>query len=229
MGTLAEVGDIDFSAWGKRIPKNCLIDRDSTIVSICKGKSVLHIGAADSPFHEDKAKQGILLHQKVEHVASELIGVDVDQEAIEDLKKWGVKNIILGDIQSKELLSGKIFDVVLCCDVIEHVDGPRQLLDAAARFLGEHSSLIITTINATAAKPVLRAIFGYEAVHPDHICYFSFGTLFQLIHRCKLKPEYFGTFNYPTVRQSTGALMKVVSHYMPGLGDGIMAVAKRTV
>ena len=180
MSTLAKVGNIDFGTWGKRIPKNCLIDRDSTIVSICKGKSVLHIGAADSPFHEDKAKQGILLHQKVEHVASELIGVDIDQEAIESLKKWGVENIILGDIRSRDLLSGRIFDVVLCCDVIEHVDGPRQLLDAAARYLGEHSYLIITTINATAVKPALRAAFGYEAVHPDHICYFSFGTLYSV-------------------------------------------------
>lgn len=227
INSLANIRDIDFSVWGKNIPKNCLVNRDIIITSMCTGKSVLHVGAADSPFHEDKAKNGMLLHQKIERVASELIGIDIDQNAIESLKKWGIKNIIIGDIKSKDLLHGKTFDVVLCCDVIEHVDEPGQLLGAAKRYLADHSRLVVTTINATAAKPALRAMFGREAVHPDHICYFSFGTLCRLMQRWNLKPEYFGTFNYPTVHRLTGILMKLISQCAPGLGDGIIVVGRK--
>ena len=225
--TLATIKDFPAKAWSKRIPGRCLVDRDNTIVELCRKRRVLHLGAADSPMHVDKAAQNELLHQKVRAVASMILGVDRDAEAVEFLRETHqIDDILIADATQIGTLSKDEYDVVLCCDIIEHVINTQALLDSCKMWMTEDTTLVITTINATALKPALRAVFGREAVHHDHMAYFSYATLCQLLITNGLSPMEFGTFSYPTktllARVAFGSLARV----SPGSADGILITAR---
>jgi 2-polyprenyl-3-methyl-5-hydroxy-6-metoxy-1,4-benzoquinol methylase len=225
MNGLVPITGFKVGEWEKKIPRDCLLDRDTALVDICIGKSVLHIGAADSPFHMEKGRRGELLHQKIMQVASSVIGIDVDEEAVRQLHEINIDNIIVADINENTTLEGKVFDVVLCCDIIEHVLNPGEILEACRRFLRQDSKLVISTINATALKPALRALKGREAVHDDHICYFSYSTLCQMLVKNMYRPTDFGTFHYPTVLPAVSTIWRWLGNFAPGTADGIIVLA----
>jgi 2-polyprenyl-3-methyl-5-hydroxy-6-metoxy-1,4-benzoquinol methylase len=224
---LAEIAQFAASDWTKRIPSACFIDRDDEIIKQCRGKSVLHVGAADAPFGIDKGRVGALLHQKIQKVVQRLVGVDVDSKAIEALRAFGIDNIVCADVCASDPFPGDVFDVILCCDVIEHVLSPGVLLAACRRYMGEDTKLVVTTINATALKPALRAFAGRESVHTDHVAYYSFATLGKLLTVAELRPVEFGVFAYPTVNPIAGWLTARVMRIVPGSADGIMMNARR--
>lgn len=227
MQKLAEISGCHFDDWTKRIPSGCLVNRDEAILAACRGKSVLHVGACDAPFEVEKGKAGKLLHQKVRAVAERIVGVDIDGPAISALRELGVDDILQANIISDDtVLAGQTFDVVLCCDVIEHVGAAGPLLQACRRFMHSQSLLIVTTINATAIKPALRAVFGREAVHADHVAYYSYGTLGKLLQTEGLHAVEFGVFSYPTVNPVVGWLSRGLMNAAPGSADGIMFCAR---
>jgi SAM-dependent methyltransferase len=219
-------------AWGKRVPKGCWVggwtDRDATVVDLCRDKRVAHLGAADAPFHLDKARAGDLLHTKVRAVAAGLLGFEFCREAVEELRaEFGIDDIIvtdathpLGDVEPHS------FDVVLCCDVIEHVSNVGGLLDTCRDLLRPNGLLVVTTINATALKPAVRAVFGREDVHFEHTAYFSYSTLCQVLVMNRFIPERFGTFSYPTFSRAVGLFFRTVARLAPGTADGVLVTAR---
>jgi len=202
-----------------------LVERDAAIIDLCRGKRVLHLGA-DAPFHASKAAAGELLHTKVAAVARELIGLDSDTQAVRELQwEYGVSDIVPGDAADPPIGAlERDYDVVLACDIIEHVPDAGRLL-RSCRAVGRGANLVVTTINATGAKPALRALFRREAVHPDHVAYYSYSTLCQLLQRVGYKPTLFGAFLYPSVRRSVGVAFSRVARFSPGIADGIVIVA----
>jgi SAM-dependent methyltransferase len=206
----------------------CWVGRDATVVDLCRGKRVAHLGAADAPFHLDRARTGELLHLKVKPAARELIGFDFCREAVEELRaQFGIDDIIVTD--ATRPLGGvepHSFDVVLCCDVIEHVSNLGGLLDTCRTLLRPAGLLVVTTINATAAKPAVRAVFGREDVHFEHTAYFSYGTLCQALVMNGFIPESFGTFSYPTFSRAVGLFFRTLARFAPGTADGILVTAR---
>jgi hypothetical protein len=225
MQKLSEIDDFRLDDWTKTVPGRCFVDRDDAIVETCRGRSVLHVGACDAPFDIHKGQAGQLLHQKVQRVASRLVGVDVDRDAIAALKSIGIDNILEADICTDHILQGEVFDVVLCCDVIEHVTAAGPLLAGCRRYMGRDSVLVVTTINATAIKPALRGLRGKESVHDDHVAYYSYATLGKLLTIERLKPVRFGVFAYPTVNPLVGLISKRIMMAAPAAADGILFYA----
>lgn len=227
--SLGRIDDYPRQTWQKKIPAGCLIDKDETVLAFCQRMSVLHLGAADAPFHAEKAGSGKLLHTKLQTVASDIDGVDLNAEAVAWLKSHnGIHDIIVGDATRPDLqLPRARYDVVVCCDIIEHTTNVGLLLDACVRYLAEQGLVIITTINATALRPALRALLHKEAVHPDHVAYFSLSTLCEACLRHGLTPTRVGYFRYPTVRRSVGVILDQIYERAPGTADGILVVAQR--
>ena len=224
---LALINEFPSGAWEKLIPAECLVDREGILLSLCAGKRVLHLGAADSPFHKEKAPQGMLLHQRIDGVAAENTGIDLDAEAVDWLRdNHGIRNIITADASGIfPDIAAKEFDIVLCCDIIEHVSNIGGLLETCKVSMNASTELVITTINATSLKPAMRAMFGREAVHHEHICYFSFGTLCQLLIGHGLIPKRFGAFCYPAVTGFAKVTFELLAKRFPGTADGIIVVA----
>lgn len=228
MQKIAQIGTFPVDDWAKTLPRNCLVDRDQVITEECRGKCVLHVGACDAPFELNKGTAGKLLHQKVRAVANRIIGLDIDGPAIAALRGLGVDDIMQADItQDDTVLAGETFDVILCCDVIEHVPAPGPLLRACRRYMRPDSKLIVTTVNATALKPALRALMGRETVHNDHVAYYSYATLGKLLVMEKLHPIEFGVFAYPTFNPIVGWVTQSLMKTAPGAADGIIVGAQR--
>ena len=159
--------------------------RDEFILDYCKGKSVLHIGATDSPYHREKAEKGELLHQKLQKVCKQLIGLDIDKKAIKILKdEFNIKDIYFGDIikGKYELNLNKYkFDYILFADVIEHLDNPGTALVNLKKFMNNKTRMIITTPNVFQHCNFMTYFTGVENVHPDHTFWPSYKTMCKLI------------------------------------------------
>ncbi len=160
-------------------------DRDSYLMDIVSGKKVVHIGCADSPFTEEKLISGDLLHEKIYGKASRIIGVDVDVHSINYLRSkrpnW---ELVCADIQTdslKDVLEG--FDIVLFPEVIEHLSNPGLFLDGLKKSMDRESLLVITTPNAFSWRSSLRAFYGVEVLHQDHVLSFTPSTIKQLLFR----------------------------------------------
>jgi 2-polyprenyl-3-methyl-5-hydroxy-6-metoxy-1,4-benzoquinol methylase len=216
-----------FQMWSKALPRRNFVDRDEFLLSRAAGKSVLHLGAADAPFHKEKAEAGALLHQKLARVAGHLQGIDADEDAVNYLRNHhGIHNIAAADVcAAPSAFALGSFDVILCCDIVEHVCEPAALLRACAQWMHRDSRLIVTTVNALSAKAALRAAIGREAVHPDHVSYFSYATLAQLLIRNGFRPLEYATFAYPTVTRRAGVLFGLLHRIRPSTADGIIIVA----
>jgi SAM-dependent methyltransferase len=222
------VDTTDFTQWEKRIPRKPLIDRDAYIMAACAGRDVIHLGACDYPMTRDKAKKGELLHQKLQGKGRSLVGYDNDSASIKLLRdEFGLSDIVDRDLSLPFDESVTRGDLVVCADVIEHVNNVGNLLEACNRLLRPGGSLVLTTINAPSFKQALRALLGREPVHPDHIAYFSYATLGTLLGRFGFKLDDCRYFAYPTVTASARLFFNAVYGLAPASADGIVVAAQK--
>jgi len=157
-------------------------DRIEFILQACTGKSVLHLGCADWPFTENRAKKDTFLHRMITKVSSNTVGVDINGRAIEIMKSYGIDNVIAIDAETSLNKSvGGTYDVIVAGEILEHVLNPGLLLESIKKVMRRDSILILTTPNFCPIKRIPRLLFRIEEVHPDHLYYFSYSTLSKLL------------------------------------------------
>jgi 2-polyprenyl-3-methyl-5-hydroxy-6-metoxy-1,4-benzoquinol methylase len=210
-----------------KLPKSA-VHREEFLLSLCRGKRVLHLGCTDTPFTDESIAAGRWLHATLSGSASECVGVDIDANTIRRLRdQYGVCNIVHGDAENLEQLDRGRFDVVVAGEVIEHLGNPARFLTSARAVLKPNGVVAITTTNAFCLRRMLRVSLGSESVHPDHHYYFSHSTLrrlavscgyycveqhnYRILHKSPLFP-YFVEFLAMTVNAN--------------LGEGIVLVCK---
>ena len=151
----------------------------------CEGKKVLHFGAVDYPYHNERMEKGTLLHYKLSKVCKLLIGVDNNAKGIADLKRWDINNIYYGDIVKDKfvpkVLNNVPYDVVLLPDIIEHLINPGVALENIKKFCDEKTIVIITVPNAWSIFNLKNHFRKVEVVHPDHYFWTSLLTTTKLI------------------------------------------------
>lgn len=144
-----------------------ITDPFAMIESLAKDKSVLNVGATGGvtgylPDHRD-----IWLHDRLQRVACNLVGVDIDEAAIRYAASHGV-TILNENCETMQL--GQKFDVIVMSDVIEHLNAPVIAIENLLRHLSSGGVLIVTTPNATAGNIVLRSLFRKSFnVLADHV------------------------------------------------------------
>jgi SAM-dependent methyltransferase len=217
-----------------------LLQRSSFFLDQCRGKKVLHLGCTNYPYTEESISNNMLLHFELEKVASEIYGLDFDQEGIDILIKHGSKNIFRADLEKlNEVELDGIFDVIVAGDMIEHLNNPGLFLNGVQRFMSPDTLLILTTINAYCAMRFfwygLRGKRGLaEPVHPDHVSYYSYSTLKLLIERHDLELQSFhfydiGREHRPHNRWFLNALNDICVRLRPQWADGVIAVCRLSV
>ncbi|OGV96713.1 hypothetical protein A2W24_04450 [Microgenomates group bacterium RBG_16_45_19] len=158
--------------------------RYQIIRDYCRGKTVLDLGCVE---HSAEAEQNFLdwIHRGIKEVAKEVVGLDNAPEEVSQLNRKGY-NILLGDVENFDLQ--RRFEVVVCGELIEHVNNPGLLLQNAKKHLVEDGLLIITTPNCESAMwvPYIFAK-GNIPCNPTHICWYSRQTLLELCHRYDLE------------------------------------------
>lgn len=154
--------------------------RDNYLVNICRGKKVLHIGACDAPYTLQKFKNNLLLHTKLSKVSREILGIDIDKDAIEFLSQEGYDNIVyynmdnLGDLEFKP-------EVIVFGETIEHLTNLGCALENIKKITNDECELLISTPNAFYIMNFFNSIRKKEEAHEDHKVLFSYQTLKQLL------------------------------------------------
>jgi 2-polyprenyl-3-methyl-5-hydroxy-6-metoxy-1,4-benzoquinol methylase len=211
------------------IRKTRVVSRVPNLLQLCNGKKVLHIGCADMPYTLDRGED--LLHKRLAKVvgSDDLWGVDYSAEGIEALRAMGFNNLIHGDIQALgSQLKEMRFDVILFCEVIEHLDSPGEAVESCVSIMAGNTELIITTPNATSVRGFVNSFFRIEKVHPDHNYYFSFRTIKHLLEKHGLvcnEVYYYQEVEGTGVSWVFDQILSLGSRLTPPWADGVIARA----
>lgn len=171
--------------WLNKFKKAQKLDKFSTIVDLCSGKTVLDVGCVgqDKGFDHDA-----WLHGRIQKVASSLIGADINQEGIDAMNKKGFE--VYQPDKLEEL--GKRFDLIVMGDVIEHVNDPGTFLTFYAQFLNEGGKMIICTPNAFGVRYFIQVlIYGKPGTNEEHTLAFDPYVMLELFERIDIKPVEF--------------------------------------
>ena len=213
-----------------------LVHRTDYIKQICEEKKVLHLGCTNFPYTQEVIDSGAHLHLQLEEYAAELYGLDFDQEGIDILKKNGVGKLYQGDLENLQAVKlDETFDVIVAGEMIEHLNNPGLFLNGIKRFMTPETDLVITTINAYSglrfAYYFLRGKGGTrEAVHPDHVAYYSYSTLNLLLKRHGLEVREFLFYDLGIEHRNGQWYYNLINDlsvkFTPQLADGIIAVCR---
>jgi 2-polyprenyl-3-methyl-5-hydroxy-6-metoxy-1,4-benzoquinol methylase len=163
----------------KNLKPKLVTSKFKLIQKFVKNKTTLDFGCVAHT--SEREKQDQWLHKNIQNVAKEVLGIDYDKEEILKLKKIGY-NVEYGDVENLNI--GQKFDVLVAGDIIEHLNNPGNFLSSSIKHMNRNSQLIISTSNATGLIYVIEAmLLGYEINNPDHVSYYTFRTLDQLMKR----------------------------------------------
>jgi 2-polyprenyl-3-methyl-5-hydroxy-6-metoxy-1,4-benzoquinol methylase len=196
------------------------VDRFAFVTEICRGRSVLDLGALDETAYALKRGRGTWLHEAIAAVAEQVIGVDSSAYVPEEGLRTGPNSEIQrGDITDLGVFvatRGFTPDVVVAGEVIEHLPNPLRFLHALGSVEQlRGSTLVITTPNATAVHNVAVGMLSRESTHHDHLCIFSYKTLNTLFKRSGLATweiiPYYARFTEMRYRHRGTALALVIA------------------
>jgi 2-polyprenyl-3-methyl-5-hydroxy-6-metoxy-1,4-benzoquinol methylase len=86
--------------------------------------------------------------------ASEVVGVDIDPGVVEAARQRGGVDVSFEVADARELpFANEAFDMVVCFEVIEHVEDPESILDELRRVLGADGLLAVSSPNRDVYPP----------------------------------------------------------------------------
>jgi 2-polyprenyl-3-methyl-5-hydroxy-6-metoxy-1,4-benzoquinol methylase len=100
---------------------------------------------------------------------NEVIGVDVDREALAEAAKLGIETQ-WADVDEPLPFDDASFDVVVAAEVLEHLSEPRWLVREVARVLRPNGTFVGSVPNAFRLKNRLRYLGGHPPEpEPTHV------------------------------------------------------------
>src|ERR1035437_9826020 len=106
--------------------KHQMITRESAITEIIRNTDVIHIGCSDHvQIINDKIKNNIWLHKLITENSKRCIGIDIDKESIEFIRKeLGYQNVFYGNILTDEFknITESKWDYAVFGEIREHLD-----------------------------------------------------------------------------------------------------------
>lgn len=149
--------------------------RFAALSKLCAGKKVLHIGCTDFPITNIQEN----LHIKLEPICAQLDGFDINTEAFDEMHLHLQGRLFYDWSQITEE-----YDLVLVPEVLEHVSSVSDFLRALDTL--RTSQYVLTVPDAYSCfKNHFDYLEGefYEAVHPDHNCWYSPYTFVNTIKK----------------------------------------------
>lgn len=164
------------------------IDREATILELAAGKRVLHLGCVGHDFAEEREpvrRYVRSMHAKIEGVATEVVGIDTNAEAIAEYEQAGVAaRMVVGNVEQLETLNlGGPFDVIVSGNVIEHLSNPGGMLDGMRALSHAGTTVLVTTPHALGLSQYVRYLLGRFHEADDHVMTFNGPSLANLVGR----------------------------------------------
>ena len=164
----------------------------NTLLDLCKNRRVAHFGFVDYPFTRKSMFTADFLHNRLKEVAASVIGIDYSAEAVDFYRnETGDADVYKGDIYYLERLRSKLSDreIFLLGEIMEHLDNPGLALISVRNAMPDDALLVITVPNAFNLHAFSAALGNVELVHPDHVAWYSPGTLAALIGKNGFRTE----------------------------------------
>ena len=188
------------------LPAAPLVERIDHLTGLARGRSVIHIGFVDQGCRTMQDDAGAWLHGHLAGVATDLVGIDLDEAGVADAVAAGLRAHVADcrDPDALAALGVAPADLVIAGEVIEHLDDPGAFLDGVRSLVAPGGRLVITTPNAYGLLNVIASVGRREINHPDHVVMFTWRTLTNLASRHGWAVE--ATHVYvPTLKAGAGA------------------------
>jgi len=176
-------------------------NRENYILKLIKNKNIIDIGCVGVGSWKRRIKNGTWLHKNIADIADRAYGFDLDTKCIEELKSYYPNNIHHLDICDKNALAeiNKVIennlsiDYVICGEILEHLHDISLFFNNMKLISKEYDSKIVVTVpNVFSLVYGLKNLFLYtfckiEYVHWDHVYWFSYKTISNLIKKHDFK------------------------------------------
>jgi len=174
--------------------KHQMITRESAITEIIRNTDVIHIGCSDHiQIINDKIKNNIWLHKLISENSKRCIGIDIDRESIEFIKKeLGYQNVFYGNILTDEFknITESKWDYAVFGEIVEHLDDPVHFLKVFKTKYGENVSRFIITVPTVYNKRQLTNMLNYrEVINSDHRFWFTPYTISKVLVSAGYNPD----------------------------------------
>jgi len=183
------------------------IYRKDEIIKMCHNKTVLHLGFIQhSHLYKELIQSGEWLHDKIYKVSRKLVGFDYLKEDVEIIKKEYDYECYYADVTKLEDVDyNEKFDIIVCGELIEHLDNPGLMLNGIKKFMHQDTLLIITTPNPWSKKRlslIKKGKYESEWLNKEHTCWFSYQTLKQLLERYNYVEVKYEYYHYETINDT---------------------------
>lgn len=206
-------------------------ERMEFVEEIVRGKTVLHIGCLDHvQLIESRIESGCYFHQRLTNIASECLGIDINQEGIKLIQeKFHFYNMHFGDIVCAHKIpeiASKHWDYVVFGEVLEHIDNPVYFLKQfIANYKDNFDEIVITVPNAFKFVNIRRIFKNFEIINSDHRYWFTPYTIWKVVNQAGL---FVDTIQMCTNGRLNNNLRKLVKDLIlaqyPLLADNIVVV-----
>lgn len=174
--------------------KHKIISREAAITEIIRDMNVIHIGCSDHiQIINDKIRNNTWLHKLISDNSKKCIGIDIDKESIEFIKKeLGYQNVYHGNILTDEFKSIKEsrWDYAVFGEIVEHLDDPVNFLKVFKTKYGENVSKFIITVPSIYNKRQFTNMMNYrEVINSDHRFWFTPYTISKVLVSAGYNPE----------------------------------------
>lgn len=172
-------------------------DRVAVILDAARGRRVLDIGCVShdpSALHDPR-----WLHRQISEVADLCVGLDHEGEGVARMVQAGF-HAVAGDLDEVEKVVREYgtFEVVVAGELIEHLDCPRALFDAAGVALEPAGRMVITTPNPYAPWRVRLGQRCQSHENVDHVTYMFPSGIVELCERTGFRLVSVGTTHWPS-------------------------------
>lgn len=162
--------------------------RQDEIVRLCKGKTVLHLGFILHDQWRERWAEGNWLHARLMATATRVVGLDYLESEVKGIRETFRGECYVGDVMRlDDAPLNETFDIILCGELIEHLESAKDLLDGLKRFCHRDTQVIITTPNPWDRKWAANMKAGLLEdvwLNPEHVVWYSMQTLTNLLVRC---------------------------------------------
>ena len=203
------------------------------VEKIVQGKKVLHIGCLDNlPLIERKIEEGSWFHERLTNVASECIGIDIDQKGIDYVSsKLGISNIYYGNLDKDgkiDTISSQHWDYVIFGEMIEHLDNPVSFLQQFIDYYqNSFEQIIITVPNCYKLENIWGMLQNTETINSDHRYWFSPYTLCKVVYQAGLNVAQLQMCKYIVLDELREKLKDIFRNKYPIMADTIVVICHK--